>query len=150
MKTTPIPLDGIPIRLSSEFLSAFGPTVHQRNSTRADIMRVAQSTIIFRPVRTRRGQPTQPHVPIRSDQPSAQLSCHDAPIFRLLLKIAVSLTASNVTFSIFVRLRAANNTPINSSTEKRSQHQVAFRIINFPGRSHPSWSADVAIHTHSL
>ena len=39
--------------------------------------------------------------------PSAQLSCHDAPIFRLLLKIAVSLTASNVTFSIFARLRAA-------------------------------------------
>ena len=83
-------------------------------------MRVAQSTIIFRPVRTRRGQPTQPHVPIRSGPLSAQLSCHDAPIFRLLLKIAVSLTASNVTFSIFVRLRAANNTPINSSTEKNA------------------------------
>ena len=46
---------------------------------------------------------------------SAQVSCHDAPIFRLLLKIAVSLTASNVTFSIFVRLRAANNTSSNKS-----------------------------------
>ena len=44
---------------------------------------------------------------------SAQLSCHDAPIFRLLLKIAVSLTAFNVTFSIFVRLRAANNISSN-------------------------------------
>ena len=55
-------------------------------------------------------------VPFRA----AQLSCHDAPIFRLLLKIAVSLTASNVTFSIFVRLRAANNTPINSSTERNA------------------------------
>ena len=32
MKTTPIPLDGIPIRLSSEFLSAFGPTMHQSNT----------------------------------------------------------------------------------------------------------------------
>lgn len=32
---------------------------------------------------------------------SSQRSLHDAPIFRLLLKIAVSLTAFNVTFSIF-------------------------------------------------
>ena len=43
---------------------------------------------------------------------SAQLSCHDAPIFRLLLKIAVSLRAFNVTLSIFVRLRAANDSTI--------------------------------------
>ena len=50
-----------------------------------------------------------PYIPRRRIVDSAQLSCHDAPIFRLLLKIAVSLTASNVTFSIFVRLRAANN-----------------------------------------
>lgn len=41
------------------------------------------------------------------DRP-AQVSCHDAPIFRLLLKIAVSLGSSNVTFSIFARLLAAN------------------------------------------
>ena len=41
-------------------------------------------------------------------QQSAQVSCHDAPIFRLLLKIAVSLRSSNVTFSIFVWLLAAN------------------------------------------
>ncbi len=40
--------------------------------------------------------------------PSAQVSCHDAPIFRLLLKIAVSLRSSNVTFSIFVWLLATN------------------------------------------
>ena len=39
---------------------------------------------------------------------SAQVSCHDAPIFRLLLKIAVSLGSSNVTFSIFAWLLAAN------------------------------------------
>ena len=35
--------------------------------------------------------------PIRA----AQVSCHDAPIFRLLLKIAVSLRSSNVTLTIF-------------------------------------------------
>ena len=39
---------------------------------------------------------------------STQVSCHDAPIFRLLLKIAVSLRSSNVTYSIFVWLLATN------------------------------------------
>ena len=63
--------------------------------------------IIFRLVRIRRGRPTLPYKPLAMEFPAAQLSCHDAPIFRLLLKIAVSLTASNVTFSIFARLRAA-------------------------------------------
>ena len=63
--------------------------------------------IIFRLVRIRRGRPALPYKPLAMEFPSAQLSCHDAPIFRLLLKIAVSLTASNVTFSIFARLRAA-------------------------------------------
>ena len=71
--------------------------------------------IFFQSVRARRGQPTLPYIPGHELLHSAQLSCHDAPIFRLLLKIAVSLTASNVTFSIFVRLRAANNTSINKS-----------------------------------
>ena len=63
--------------------------------------------IIFRSVRTRRGQPTLPYIPRRQMPSSAQLSCHDAPIFRLLLKIAVSLTAFNVTLSIFWWLTAA-------------------------------------------
>ncbi len=60
---------------------------------------------------------------------SAQLSCHDAPIFRLLLKIAVSLTAFNVTFSIFVRLRAANNISSNTATQRIL---VSFTIFGEP------------------
>ena len=43
----------------------------------------------------------------------SQRPTHSGSIFRLLLKIAVSLTAFNVTFSIFVRLRAANNISSN-------------------------------------
>ena len=70
-------------------------------------------------------------------QQSAQVSCHDAPIFRLLLKIAVSLTASNVTFSIFVRLRAANNTSINVAAVCTVKQTL----------SHPSWSADSQVYT---
>ena len=76
---------------------------------------------------------------------SAQLSCHDAPIFRLLLKIAVSLTAFNVTFTIFVRLRAANNT---SSIFREDQTIEEFlKNIYFPVDSRPSWLSDVAIVT---
>ena len=73
--------------------------------------------IIFPPVRTRRVRPTLPYMPQPGYVPLAQLSCHDAPIFRLLLKIAVSLTAFNVTFSIFVRLRAVNSSSSNQQVQ---------------------------------
>ena len=66
-------------------------------------------------VRIRCGCPTLPYEVGLPFCLSAQLSCHDAPIFRLLLKIAVSLTASNVTFSIFLADLFRNNTSIKTS-----------------------------------
>ena len=109
MKTTPIPLGGRPIRLSPEFLSAFGPTILQA------IMRCVwheclRRSATFVAVLLHPSWSSDVAIGASGYHPeSAQLSCHDAPIFRLLLKIAVSLTAFNVTFTIFWWLMAATH-----------------------------------------
>ena len=73
----------------------------------------------------------------RAGEGAAQVSCHDALIFRLLLKITVSLRSSNVTFSIFVWLLAAN---ISSRG-----NQIQILIFMMVARLRPSRSTDVAV-----
>ena len=72
---------------------------------------------------------------------SAQVSCHDAPIFRLLLKIAVSLGSSNVTFSIFARLLAANISSSHPNAEVVFWGGLRFAPVAllFRGRSWVGW-----------
>ena len=104
-------------------------------------------------VRIRCGCPTLPYEVGLPFCLSAQLSCHDAPIFRLLLKIAREFDSIQCDFlnfsggSIPQQYINQNIVAMREPYGFKRNEGGSYLQNDFPMRSHPSWLFDVTIRT---